>query len=182
MAAAIVLSAAPAPAYAADEPEHEYAPVEIVHTEQVQAGPYRLTVGFSTWPLRAMQSLDFTFVPDGGLTGKSGMLSMAGPGMKPGMRQVSRLVRHPRKRSVWGLDVRALPTPGTWTFTFMIDGPKGRGTGTLGGITVLDQPGPPLALSWTLCALPVLGLIAFLIVAWRRHRPSRHLAVVGVWT
>lgn len=155
--------------------EPEYAPVETVHTEQVQAGPYHLTVGFSTWPLRAMQSLDFTFVPDGGLAGKSGTLGMAGPGMRPGMRRASELSRHPRKRDVWGLDIESLPRPGTWSFTFTIDGPSGRGTGTLGGIAVLEQPGPPLALSWALCSLPVLGLVAFLTVAWRRHRPSRLL-------
>ncbi|WP_345430827.1 hypothetical protein [Actinoallomurus vinaceus] len=171
MGAAILVSAPSAQAYA---------PVGIVHTEQVQAGPYHLTVGFSKWPLRAMQSLDFTFAPDGGLTGKSGTLGMTGPGMKAGMRMGGPLSRHPRKRDVWGLDVRSLSTAGPWSFTFTIDGPKGQGTGTLDGIAVLDQPGPPLALSWTLCALPVVGLIAFLAVAWRRHRPSRHLAVVGI--
>jgi hypothetical protein len=127
-----------------------------------------------------MQSLDFTFAPDGGLTGKSGTLSMTRPGMKSGMRGVSALSRHPRERSVWGLDIRSLSTAGQWSFTFDINGPQGQGTGTLNNITVLEQPGPPLALSWTLCALPVLGLIAFLAVAWRRHRPSRHLAAMGV--
>ncbi|MFI0424014.1 hypothetical protein [Spongiactinospora sp. 9N601] len=172
--AAVLLTARPAQA------EPVYAPVEIVHTEQVQAGPYHLTIGFSTWPLRAMQSLDFTFIPDGGLTGKSGTLSMTGPGMNPGMRGAPALSRHPRKRDVWGLDIQALPTAGQWSFTFTINGPKGQGTGTLGNLTVLEQPGPPLALSWTLCTLPVLGLIAFLAAAWRRHRPSRHLAKLGV--
>jgi hypothetical protein len=46
-------------------PAMAYAPVDIVHTECVQAGPYGVTVGFSVWPIRAMQSLDFTFIPDG---------------------------------------------------------------------------------------------------------------------
>ncbi|MET7336997.1 hypothetical protein [Nonomuraea sp. NPDC005650] len=178
--AAVLLSAPSAQAYAPAEPEQAYAPVEVVHTERVQAGPYGLTVGFSTWPLRAMQSLDFTFAPDGGLSGKSGTLSMTGPGMKPGMRKVSPLSRHPRERSVWGLDIRSLPTAGQWSLTFTVNGPKGEGTGTLGNVTVLEQPGPPLALSWTLCALPVFGLIAFLVVAWRRHRPSRRLAMMGI--
>ncbi|GAA3537873.1 hypothetical protein GCM10022419_017300 [Nonomuraea rosea] len=44
----------------------------------------------------------------------------------------------------------------------------------------MEQPGPPLALSWALCTLPVLGLIAFLVAAWRRHRPSRPLAAMGL--
>ncbi|HEX4818248.1 MAG TPA: hypothetical protein VFV66_36385 [Nonomuraea sp.] len=176
---AVVLLTAP-PAQAEPEPEQAYAPVEVVHTEQVQAGPYHLTVGFSVWPLRAMQSLDFSFVPDGGLTGKSGTLSMTGPGMRQGTRRASPLSRHPRKRDIWGLDIQSPPTAGQWTFTFTVNGPQGQGTGTLGNVTVLEQPGPPLALSWALCSLPVLGLIAFLVVAWRRHRPSGRLAAMGV--
>ncbi|MEO3875836.1 hypothetical protein ABGB18_44245 [Nonomuraea sp. B12E4] len=181
MGAVIPFPAPSAQAHApAAEPEQAYAPVEVVHTEQVQAGPYHLTVGFSTWPLRAMQSLDFTFAPDGGLIGKSGTLSMTGPGMERGKRRAGPLSRHPRKRSVWGLDVQSLPTAGRWSFTFAINGPQGQGTGTLDNVTVLEQPGPPLALSWALCTLPVLGLIASLAVAWRRHRPSRHLAALGV--
>ena len=33
-------------------PALAYAPVDIVHTEHVKAGPYDVTVGFSTWPIR----------------------------------------------------------------------------------------------------------------------------------
>jgi hypothetical protein len=35
---------------------------------------------------------------------------------------------------------------------------------------VLSQPGSPLALSWTIGSLPLVGLIAFLGIAWRRVR------------
>lgn len=165
-----------------------YAPVDIVHTEQVKVGPYDLTVGFSKWPLRANQSLDFTFAPDGGIKGKSGTLSMTGPGQKAGGMGGGgggggiggRLARHPRKRSVWGLDVQSLSTAGKWSFTFTINGPQGQGTGTLSDITVLDQPGPPYAVSWSVCALPVVGLIAFLTVAWRRHRPSQRITAASI--
>ncbi|WP_405724940.1 hypothetical protein OG885_02000 [Streptomyces sp. NBC_00028] len=164
-----------------------YAPVDIVHTEKVKVGPYNLTVGFSKWPLRATQSLDFTFAPDGGIKDKSGTLSMTAPGQQAdGMRggggggggMGGQLARHPRKLSVWGLDVQSLSTAGRWSITFTINGPQGQGTGTLKNITVLEQPGPPLALSWSVCALPVGGLIVFLTVAWRRHRPSRRIAAL----
>ncbi|CPZ69439.1 Hypothetical protein ERS075661_01127 [Mycobacteroides abscessus] len=60
-------------------PANAYAPVNVVHTEHVAAGPYALTIGFSTWPLRAMQSLDFTFIPADGITGKSGTLTIVSP-------------------------------------------------------------------------------------------------------
>ncbi|MFE7439039.1 hypothetical protein ACFU7X_00990 [Streptomyces chartreusis] len=146
-----------------------------MHTEHVQAGPYRITVGFSEWPLRAMQSLDFTFVPEGGIAGKSGSLSIDAPNMDEDQAK-SMLVRHPRKRDVWGLDVRALPAPGKADFTFEVTGSKGTGKGTLRAVTVLEQPGPPMALSWTVCALPVIGMLSYLVVGWRRNKPSERVA------
>jgi hypothetical protein len=157
----LFLSAAPAAAYD---------PVNVVHTERVQVGPYPMTVGFSTWPVKALQSLDFTFEPDGGIAGKSGevlLVHTAGDD-----RQGEPLARHPRKREVWGLDVRSLPTPGTWTMRFTVDGPAGPGTGELPTLTVLEQPGPPMELSWAISAIPLFGLIALIVVAWRRTRPA----------
>jgi hypothetical protein len=158
-------------------PALAYAPVNIVHTEHVTAGPYDVTVGFSAWPIRAMQSLDFTFAPDGGIAGKSGQLIMDGPGVKADAH-ITPLARHPRQLDTWGLDVKSLNAPGSYTFGFVIDGPMGHGEGTLPGITVLDQPGPPLALSWAIGSLPFVGLVAFLAVAWRRTRPGRHTLTV----
>ncbi|GAA4012319.1 hypothetical protein GCM10022247_38630 [Allokutzneria multivorans] len=155
-----------------------YEPVNIVHTERVQVGPYGLTVGFSTWPVRALQSLDFTFVPDDGIAGKSGTLRQVHQGSEqaenPRRGRNAPLARHPRKRDVWGLDIHSLNRPGEWSLVFSVDGPAGRGEGTLSGIQVLDQPGPPLALSWAVSALPLLGLIGFLAVAWRRTPNERY--------
>jgi hypothetical protein len=74
--------------------------------------------------------------------------------------------------------VKALNSPGAYSFGFAIDGPLGHGQGTLRGLTILSQPGPPLALSWTVGSLPVLGLIVFLMVAWRRTRPGRQVLTV----
>ncbi len=145
-----------------------YEPVKAVHSEQVQAGPYRLTVGFSAWPLKAMQSLDFTFVPGGGIGGKSGTITLIGP---DGARQESRLVRHPRNRQVWGLDILALPDQGRWTLRFAVNGPSGSGTGDV-VVNVLEQPGPPLGISWAISSVPVLGLITLIVTAWRRTWPS----------
>jgi hypothetical protein len=170
LTAAVALTAALTVATAV--PAAAYAPVNVVHTERVQAGPYGVTVGFSTWPIRAMQSLDFTFMPDGGISGKSGTLIQSGPGIDPDDRSTP-LVRHPRKPDAWGLDVRAYDDPGTYAFEFIIDGPQGQGRGTLNDLIVLDQPGPPLALSWTVGSLPLIALIAFLTVAWRRTQPAR---------
>lgn len=153
-------------------PAAAYQPVNIVHTEHVQVGPYDVMVGYTTWPIRAMQSLDFTFLPAGGIAGKSGTLKINGPD-RHATRRVQPLVRHPRKRDSWGLDVKSLNASGTYSFTFAIDGPQGHGVGTLRGVQVLDQPGPPLPLSWTLGLLPLAGLLIFLVVVWRRMRPGR---------
>jgi hypothetical protein len=155
-------------------PALAYPPVDIVHTEQVTAGPYHLTVGFSTWPIRAMRSLDFTFMPDGGIAGKSGYLTISGAGSgSSDEERHSRLVRHPRKLDAWGLDVRSLDRSGTYSFGFAIDGPQGHGEGTLTGVEVLSQPGPPLAISWVVGSLPGVALIVLIAVAWRRTRPGR---------
>lgn len=148
-------------------PAAAYEPVRVVHAERVQVGPYGVTVGFSAWPLRAMQSLDFTFVPDGGIAGLSGTLELVAPGESGG--DAEPLSRHPRKLDVWGLDIFALDTEGEWTMRFVIDGPEGRGEGVL-PLPVLEQPGPPLALSWSISVLPLVGLLTFLVVTWRRHR------------
>jgi hypothetical protein len=159
-------------ALAGAAPALAYPPVDIVHTEHVQAGPYGVTLGFSTWPIRAMQSLDFTWMPDGGIAGKSGALLVDGPGVKSD-EHVTPLVRHPRKLDSWGLDVQSFNAPGTYSFGFVVDGPQGHGEGTLSGVTILGQPGPPLALSWTIGSLPFLGLVVFLVIAWRRTQPGR---------
>jgi hypothetical protein len=158
-------------------PAMAYAPVGIVHTERIQAGPYRVTVGFSVWPIRAMQSLDFTFMPDGGIAGKSGTLIITGPGVRPEDHSTP-LVRHPRKPDTWGLDVQAFNAPGSYSFEFIINGPQGEGDGTLSDVTILNQPGPPLAVSWTIGLLPLMALIAFIAVAWRRTKPRRQLLIV----
>ena len=148
-------------------PASAYEPVNIVHTEKVQAGPYTLTVGFSTWPVKAMQSLDFTFAPEDGIAGKRGTLALAREGR---VTDKDPLARHPRKREVWGLDIQALPVPGTWTMRFDIEGPAGTGSGELKNLQVMEQPGPPMGLSWGISTIPLFGLIALIAVAWRRTR------------
>jgi len=172
---AVVLAAAIASLGLAT-PAMAYPPVGVVHTEQVPAGPYAITVGFSTWPIRAMRSLDFTFAPAGGITGKSGIVAIFPPG---GRGRIRPLARHPRKRDVWGLDVESLDTAGVYVLRFIVDGPQGRGEGNLRGVEVLGQPGPPLALSWTVGSLPLVALVTLIVVAWRRVRPGRRPLLPG---
>lgn len=148
-------------------PALAFEPVNVVHTEKVQAGPYNLTVGFSTWPVKAMQSLDFTFAPEDGIAGKKGALTMVPAHGEP---DDTPLARHPRKRDVWGLDIHALPEPGTWTFRFDISGPAGPASGELRNLQVMEQPGPPMGLSWAISTIPLFGLIGLIVVAWRRTR------------
>lgn len=158
LCAVAALSIGAAPAAAADPLDY------VVHTEHVQVGPYPVTVGFTVWPLRAMQSLDFVFEPDGGIAGKSGTITAIAP---DGRKDAHRLSRHPRNRSVWGLDVQSLDSSGTWTLRFTIDGPQGKGTGDL-TVDVLKQPGPPLPLSWIIGLIPLTLALAFFAVVWIR--------------
>ncbi|WNG84730.1 hypothetical protein C6A86_014350 [Mycobacterium sp. ITM-2016-00316] len=164
LCAVAALSITMAPAAASDPLDY------VVHTEHVQVGPYPVTVGFTVWPLRAMQSLDFTFQPDGGIVGKSGTIATIAP---DGRQDADRLARHPRNREVWGLDVESLDSSGTWTLRFTIDGPHGEGTGDL-AVDVLKQPGPPLALSWLLGLTPLALTLVFFTVVWIRTGPRRN--------
>jgi len=150
-------------------PALAFEPVNVVHTEKVQAGPYDLTIGFSTWPVKAMQSLDFTFAPEDGIAGKKGTLTVLHEGV---VGDDDPLARHPRKREVWGLDIYALPEPGTWTLRFDVEGPAGAGTGELKNLQVMEQPGPPMGLSWAVSTIPLFGLIALIVIAWRRTRTT----------
>jgi hypothetical protein len=158
LCAVLVVSIGAAPSAAAGPLDY------VVHSERVHVGPYPMTVGFTVWPIRAMQSLDFLFEPDGGIADKSGTVTQIAP---DGRDRSRRLSRHPRDRSVWGLDVHSLDASGTWTLRFEIDGPQGAGTGEL-TVDVLKQPGPPLPLSWAIGLIPLALALAFYVAVWVR--------------
>jgi hypothetical protein len=138
----------------------------VVHTERIQVGPYPMAIGFTVWPLRAMQSLDLTFVPDSGIADKSGIVTQIAP---DGRQASARLARHPRNRAVWGLDVHSFDSAGTWTLRFEIEGPDGTGTANL-AVDALNQPGPPLALSWAIGLIPLMLTLAFFTAVWLRTK------------
>jgi hypothetical protein len=170
-----LLLGAASPAHATTA--QSYAPVDIVHSERVAVGPYELTVGFSEWPVRARQSLDFTFEPTGGIDQANGTLVVVSPtGEENPLRRpdgVHGLPRHPRQPDVWGLDVLALDEPGDWALTIGIDGALGAGTATM-TLPVLEQPGPPLGLSWLVSTGPLVVILGILVAAARRGRPRTH--------
>lgn len=143
--------------------------VRVVHSEVVEVGPYTLQVGFSEWPMRAERSLDIVFQPEGGIEGRSGSVTLAAPS---GEEEQRRLVRHPRMREAWGLDIIALGEQGPWTLRFDLDGPLGPGAGAL-PIELLARPGPPLALGSLPTLTAGLAMVVALAVAWRRVEPAR---------
>ncbi len=156
---------------------HGGGPVTIVHTEYVQVGPYPMAVEFSEWPLRAERSLDIVFHPDDrlgnvldtGIAGKGGTVTLIAPS---GAEDERPLVRHPRLREFWGLDIIALPEEGVWTLRLDIAGVEGAGTGSL-PVAVGPRPGPPILVGWLL-PLAVGGvMIAAVVAAWRKARPAR---------
>jgi hypothetical protein len=141
------------------------------HHETIQAGPYTVIVGFSEWPIRAERSLDITFEPQGGIAGKTATIAITDE--HGDWYEVGPLGRHPRQRELWGLDLIALPSPGTWTIELTVDGPLGSGTGTLSGVAVEARPGPPLAPMWLIAVLPLLFLLWLGARGWMRVRPGR---------
>jgi hypothetical protein len=131
---------------------------------------------FSEWPIQAERSLDILFVPEGGIEGKSGSFTWDGPGVE----WTEDLMRFPRLRSVWGMDVRSIQPEGEWRIKFMLDGPAGQAEGWTQPFTLLPPPGPPKWISWSIGALPLFALIALIVIGWRRVRPAR-LAETYTW-
>ncbi|WP_211370947.1 hypothetical protein [Nonomuraea turkmeniaca] len=180
--AALLLAAAPATAGSGAAPP---LPGEIVHTETVRMSDQStITVSFTRWPIRAMQSLDFAFEPTGGIDGRTGLVTTVTPtGDRRGLKGIVLqrrgdsivLPRHPRARQVWGLDVVSLQEEGTWRFEFAVEGPGGTATGVL-PVPVIGQPGPPLPLSWTIALAPWAPVAVLLGVGWRRTRQIRKSA------
>jgi hypothetical protein len=152
-------------------------PPKIVYTENVKVGPYNVTVGFSRWPVQADKSRDFTFAAEGGIADKSGTITMILPTTSKATAPEREffevalpLARYARDRNIWGMDVIALPEEGQWKFKFEIDGPQGKGIGSL-DVVLLARPAflPPLV-NWAIGLLPLIGLIS---VAWRRAKTGK---------
>ncbi|MGW6504660.1 hypothetical protein [Nonomuraea angiospora] len=177
LAAGAVVLAGAGPAMAAPP-----LPGEIVHTETVRMSDQSaITVSFTEWPIHALQSLDFAFEPTGGIEGRTGLVTTVSPsGDRQGLKGIVLqrrgdsivLPRHPRARQVWGLDVVSLPEEGTWRFEFAVEGPGGTSTGVL-PIQAIEQPGPPLALSWTVALTPWAPVALLVAHGWRRSRGLR---------
>ncbi|NBE95281.1 hypothetical protein FE391_16890 [Nonomuraea sp. KC401] len=158
---------------------------EIVHSEVVRMSDHSaITVSFTEWPIHALQSLDFTFEPTGGIDGRAGLVTIVSPsGDRQGLKGIVLqrrgdsivLPRHPRAPQVWGLDVVSLPEEGTWQFEFAVEGPGGISTGVL-PIRTIEQPGPPLALSWTVALTPWAPVALLVAMGWRRTRRLRRSA------
>jgi hypothetical protein len=153
----------------------------IKHQEIVQAGPYRVVVGFSEWPMQAERSLHITFTPDGGIQGLKGVrkfipaggLSEAQQGIYP---FDARLLRFTRDQSVWGDDDISFASPGARTLEISIDGPKGKGVGRLENLDVGERPaGPPASLIYALALIPLLALLVISARSWRQVRPAQRI-------
>jgi hypothetical protein len=171
--AIVAVISAPTAAIAAD-------PIRIVHEEQVTAGPYDLTVGFSKWPLAEGVSFDLIIDPEGGIADKSGTLSMITPSGTPSEYEDAPLSRHPRDRESWGLDVVSFQDAGSggrWSLELTIDGAEGPGMARV--VLPFDAlPGPSQNLSWVVAMVPTLLIWSTLVIAWVRVRPGRR---PGAW-
>jgi hypothetical protein len=150
----------------------------IKHQEIVQVGPYRVTVGFSEWPLRAERSLHITYSPDGGIGGLKGVRTFVPAGglseeQKGSYPFDSPLLRFTRDQSTWGDDDISFTPEGTRTLEISLDGPKGKGVGRLENLIVGERPaGPPASLIYALSLIPVLALLVIAARSWRQVRPG----------
>jgi hypothetical protein len=157
-------------------------PVTLVHTEDIKVGPYNVTVGFSRWPVQADRSFDLTFAVEGGIADKEGTITLQAPTLKDTddfFNYPFPLSRFPRDRNVWGLDVISFPEQGQWKYTFAIDGPQGRGEGSLDVVFLERPPFLPSVVNWSLAFLPFIALIILITVGWLRVKPGKR---AETWT
>jgi hypothetical protein len=151
----------------------------IKHQEIVQAGPYRVMVDFSEWPMRAERSLHIMYTPDGGIQGLKGIRKFIPAGglsedQKNRYPFDARLLRFTRDPSIWGDDDVSFESSGTRTLEIGIDGPKGKGVGRLENLMIGERPaGPPAALIYALSLVPVLALLVIAARSWRQVRPAQ---------
>lgn len=157
-------------------------PITLAHTENVQAGPYNVTVGFSRWPVQADRSFDLTFSVEGGIQDKEGTVTLLAPTLRDTddfFNYPFPLSRFARDRNVWGFDVIAFPEQGQWQYQFVIDGPQGQGTGSLDVVFLERPPFLPSIVNWSLGFIPFIALIVLIIVSWLRVRPGKR---ADTWT
>ena len=142
----------------------------VKHTQQLEVGNLKLTVGFTEWPLQAERSLDMTFSPEGGIAGKTVLARFVKPdGTQWG--EARPLPRFPRDRTVWGYDSAALPIEGNWRLELSVGNQK-----AMLPLTVLERPvGPPGNLITALALIPILAVFVLAIRAWLRVKPLRQL-------
>ncbi|WP_239154210.1 hypothetical protein [Amycolatopsis sp. FDAARGOS 1241] len=142
--------------------------VNIVHTERVQAGPYGLTVGFSTWPVLAIGPRLHLHPgrrhrPEDGDAVDVQPVHRPLPAPPPPRAAPAQVRRvgsgHPRP-----VHRRGRGSSGSCS--------TGEGTGELANLRVLQQPGPPMGLSWATSSLPLIGLAPHPRPPPRRRRPG----------
>ncbi len=143
----------------------------LKHTEQLEVGGLKLTVGFTEWPLQAERSLDMTFSPEGGVAGKTVLVRFVKPDGTQWAIQSASLPRFPRDRTMWGFDSFALPIEGNWKLELSVNNQK-----AVLPLTVLERPaGPPANLITVLAMVPILAVFVLAIRAWLRVKPLRQL-------
>jgi hypothetical protein len=150
---------------------------EVKHSKNIRVGQTNIRMDFSDFPLRHERSLDITFVPNGGIIGKTALINLIGPNkafiswLNPN-RETKPLPRFPRDRSVWGLDSIAMTAEGTWLLELTIEGKTARVP-----LEVLARPAGPTNNQILLIALlPIVGLIVVAARGWLRLHPTRHAA------
>ena len=150
---------------------------EVKHSQTIRVGQTNVRMDFTDFPVRHERSLDITFAPHGGISGKTAMINLIGPNkefitwLNPN-RETKPLPRFPRDRSMWGLDSIALTAEGMWTLELTINGQTARVP-----LEVLERPaGPTNNQILVLAMLPIAGLIVVAARGWRSVQPTRHVA------
>jgi hypothetical protein len=154
---------------------HGSTPARVV---PVKAGPYPLTVSLYTYPAHASYALPFAIAPQQPIRGTLTYTVTSIPDPSDVPATPVRASLSPDPNVPGGVQGAAeITVQGKWILDIVITGSAGRGEAFI-PITATAPPAIPTWLGWAIGAIPLYGLLVFLLMQQdRKARPEQTAGV-----
>jgi hypothetical protein len=152
---------------------HGDTPKRVVH---VMAGPYALTVNLYDDPANAGFALPFAIAPQQPVNGHLTFNIMSIPGKAVHATPVRASIG-PDPNVINGIQGDAeITVQGPWVLHIIVDGAAGQGVADV-PITAIAPPAIPGWLGWSIGAIPLAGLLVFLLLQPGRKKEESQVVV-----
>jgi hypothetical protein len=152
---------------------------EAARTEQLQAGPYLLSVQLYDDPAHVEQPLMLTVhsLPSSASLDEAAVTvtGVPGPGVDATQTPATNLRPDPAEPGSYTGEV-SFPVRGTWDLQLEVSGPQGEGTANV-PVTVAAPSAIPVWLGWLIGLSPLVGVAWF---AWWNRNYLRRLRAEGM--